>query len=244
MSECEPCGFCHVLVGFELICFHFMLSMAWSSTCFLEFYFCYTPITHFTLFSTIILSPVACLPTHSPIPHSLTSVQPTCSPHDTSLLILSCTFHSYVHAITPSQPCNIHASTHLSLPISMPILPLATFFFSTPAYPPSPTPPCARVLFSGWKMGSSQAGLPFPTDLAGAVFGVRRRCFGSERLSPGYRRRPARRPLRLLPRRGRRRPQRRCPPAGAVASKAMHPRRLGVAAPAPLLYVVAGGGFT
>ena len=25
MSACEPCGFYHVLMGFELICFHVML---------------------------------------------------------------------------------------------------------------------------------------------------------------------------------------------------------------------------
>ena len=37
-------------------------------------------------------------------------------------------------AIAPSQPCNIHANTHLSIPISMPIPPLATFLFSMPAY--------------------------------------------------------------------------------------------------------------
>ena len=56
-------------------------------------------------------------------------------------------------------------------------------FFSATAYPPSLTPPCARVLFSGWGTGCSQASLPFPTDLAGAAFGVRRRCSGSGRLS-------------------------------------------------------------
>ena len=54
---------------------------------------------------------VAYLPTHSPIPHSLTSVQPTCSPHDIPLLILSCIFHSHVHAILTaifslSTPCH------------------------------------------------------------------------------------------------------------------------------------------
>ena len=107
-------------------------------------------------------------------------------------------------------------------------------FFSMPAYPPSLTPPCARVLFSGWGTSNSQASLPFPTDLAGAAFGVQRRCFGSGRLSLGYRRRPARRPLRLLPRRGRRRHQRIRPPAGAVASKAMHLHHPGAAIPASL----------
>ena len=106
MFECEPCGFCHVLVGFELICFRFMLSMAWSSTCF------QTSTTHFTLFSTIILSPVAYLPTHSPIPHSLTSVQPACSPHDIPLLILSCIFHSHVHAILTASFLSLHRVMH------------------------------------------------------------------------------------------------------------------------------------
>ena len=82
--------------------------------------------------------------------------------------------------------------------------------------------------------GSNQASLPFPTDLAGAAFGVLRCCSGSGRLSLGYRRRPARRPLRLLPRRGRRRHQRIRPPAGAVASKAMHLHHPGAAIPASL----------
>ena len=70
-------------------------------------------------------------------------------------------FHTHLHA-NPT-PCHL--------------------FFSATAYPPSLTPPCARVLFSGWGTGSSQASLPFPTDLAGASFGVRRRCSGSGRLS-------------------------------------------------------------
>ena len=35
-------------------------------------------------------------------------------------------------AIAPSQPCNIHANTHLSIPISTPIPPLATFFSLCP----------------------------------------------------------------------------------------------------------------
>ena len=65
MSECEPCGFCHVLVGFELICFHFMLSMAWSSTCFqssifvfrlpLPILLCFPPLSFIQL---LILPPI------------------------------------------------------------------------------------------------------------------------------------------------------------------------------------------
>ena len=74
-----------------------------------------------------------------------------------------------------------------------------------------------------------QASLSSPTNLVGAAFGVRRRCFSSERLSLGRRRRPARHPLRLLPRRGRQRHRRRHPSTGAVASKAMYLHRLDAA---------------
>ena len=91
--------------------------------------------------------------------------------------------------------------------------------------------------------GQQPSSLPFLTGLAGVAIGVRRCCFGSGHFSLGCRRRPARRPLRLLLRRGRRRHLRRRPLAGAVASKAMQLHRLGAAAPAPLLYVVAGGSL-
>ena len=74
-----------------------------------------------------------------------------------------------------------------------------------------------------------QASLSFPTNLAGAAFGVRRRCFSSERLSLGRRRQPTRHPLRLLPWRGRRRHRRRHPSTGVVASKAIYLHRLGAA---------------
>ena len=102
-----------VMFLWDLSSFAFILCLAWLGLqpvfrvlfLFSDFH------SHFTLFSTIILSPIAYLPTHSPIPHSLTFVQPTCSPHDIPLLILSCIFHSHVHAILTatfslSTPCH------------------------------------------------------------------------------------------------------------------------------------------
>ena len=82
--------------------------------------------------------------------------------------------------------------------------------------------------------GSSQASLPFLTDLVGAAFGVRRCCSDSGRLSLGCQWRPAHRPLRLLLRRGRRRHQRIRPPAGAMALKATHLHHPGAAIPTSL----------
>ena len=75
-------------------------------------------------------------PTHSPIPHSLTSVQPACSPHDIPLLILSCIFHSHVHAILTASFLSLHRVMHPFVFLQRP-QPL----FCTPSQPML-VPPC------------------------------------------------------------------------------------------------------
>lgn len=91
MSECEPCGFCHVLVGFELICFHFMLSMAWSSTCFWSSIFVFIPPLPILLcfppssFLQLLVFP----PIH--LSHILSH---PCSPHAPLMTLLCSSYHA------------------------------------------------------------------------------------------------------------------------------------------------------
>ncbi|RVX12636.1 hypothetical protein CK203_011534 [Vitis vinifera] len=89
----------------------------------------------------------------------------------------------------------IHANTHLH---ANP--PLATFFFPMPAYHGDSHLHACK--FSSVARAGSASRLPFPLTSPTAP-GVRRCCSGSGSLSLGRRRRPARRHLRLPPRRGR-----------------------------------------
>ena len=109
-------------------------------------------------------------------------------------------------------------------------LPLFITTFSLYILAPTITQTSLRASLLQWlENGQQPSSFSFPTNLAGAAFGVQRRCLDSERLPLCRRRRPARRPLRLLPRRGRRRRRRRHPSSGVVASKSMYLHRLSAA---------------
>ena len=127
MSECEPCGFCHVLVGFELICFHFMLSMAWSSTCFWSFIFvfilplpillCFPPSSFLQL---LIFPPI----------HLSHILSHPCSPH-APLMTFPCS--SYHALFTPMFMPSLHPNPATSM--QAPIFPYPSPCQSYPSPP-------------------------------------------------------------------------------------------------------------
>ena len=67
-----------------------------------------------------------------------------------------------VHGHTKLPSLHPNPATSMQTPISMPIPPLTTFFFSMPAYPRSLTPPCAQVLFSGWERATAKRAFHSP----------------------------------------------------------------------------------
>ena len=92
MFECEPCGFCHVLVGFELICFRFMLSMAWSSTCFQSSIFVFRlPLPILLCFPPSSFLQLLIFP---PIHHSHILSRP-CNPHAPLMTFPCSSYHAF-----------------------------------------------------------------------------------------------------------------------------------------------------